>query len=199
MKPYGGHLNLQSRKRQEAGMSNVQAIQGAEGTVAARPSLKRDVTAGVVTGQISGLIMAVVMMSVFTIFLGKGLLYPVQVIGSFALGDAALEGFNLTAIVAGLVLHQLGPSLFWGAAFGVAVHMFDLRRGAGMVALAAVTGLLSQAIDVNLILPVAMKALHGHDIWAEQVPAFWSWAAHLVFGLALALYPWVDRRMNSRG
>ena len=36
----------------------------------------------------------------------------------------------------------------------------------------------------------AMKALHGHDIWAEQVPAFWSWAAHVVFGVGLAVFPW---------
>jgi hypothetical protein len=32
-----------------------------------------------------------------------------------------------------------------------------------------------------------MKALHGRDIWAAEVPAFWSWAAHLVFGLSLGL------------
>lgn len=180
-------------------MTNIQAIQGATGVPdAARPSLKRDLTSAVITGQISGLIMAVVVMAVFTIFLGKGPLYPVQVIGSFALGDSALEGFNVPAIVAGLVLHQLGPSLFWGIVFGIAVYMLDLRRGTGLLVLAAVTGLLSQAIDVNLVLPVAMKALHGHDIWAEQVPAFWSWAAHLVFGLGLALFPWVNRRMSAR-
>ena len=179
-------------------MTNAQAIQGSAPADAARASLKRDLWAGVITGQISGLIMAVEVMAVFTIFLGKGPLYPVQVIGSFALGDSALQGFNVPAILAGLALHQLGPSLFWGVAFGVAVYALDLRRGAGMVALAAVTGLLSQAIDVNLILPVAMNALHGHDIWAEQVPAFWSWSAHLVFGLGLALYPWVYRRMNAR-
>ena len=178
-------------------MSNVQAIHGAMPADAARPSLKRDLWAGVITGQISGLIMAAVVMSVFLIFLGRGPLYPVQVIGSFALGDAALEGFNVPAILVGLALHQLGPSLFWGVAFGLAVYALDLRRGAGMVALAALTGLMSQAIDVNLILPVAMKALHGHDIWAEQVPAFWSWAAHFVFGLGLAVYPWVYRKLSS--
>jgi hypothetical protein len=177
-------------------MANIQAIQGVPD--AARPTLKRDLVAGVITGQVSGLIMAVVVMAVFTIFLGKGPLYPVQVIGSFALGDSALEGFNVPAILAGLALHQLGPSLFWGVAFGLAVYLLDVRRGAGLVALAAVTGLLSQAIDVNLVLPVAMKSLHGHDIWAEQVPAFWSWAAHLVFGLGLALFPLVNRRMNAR-
>lgn len=51
-------------------------------------------------------------------------------------------------------------------------------------------------------LPVVMRALHGHDICAENVPAHWSWAAHLVFGLSFALYPrtaaWLTAR-RSRG
>jgi hypothetical protein len=37
-----------------------------------------------------------------------------------------------------------------------------------------------------------MRSLHGRDIWAAEVPAFWSWAAHLVFGLSLALFAVVD-------
>lgn len=56
-------------------------------------------------------------------------------------------------------------------------------------------GLASQVVDVNLVMPAAMEALHGHDIWAEQVPAFWSWAAHLVFGLALAVFPRVREKL----
>jgi hypothetical protein len=43
-----------------------------------------------------------------------------------------------------------------------------------------------------------MKALHGHDIWAEQVPAFWCWAAHVVFGLALVTFGWVTARIARR-
>src|SRR6185503_13963191 len=81
-----------------------------------------DLVSAVVTGQIAGLIMAVVVMAVFTVFLGKGPLYPVQVIGAFIFGDAALHGIHVPAIIAGLLLHQLGPSLFWGFAFGLAVH-----------------------------------------------------------------------------
>ena len=48
-------------------------------------------------------------------------------------------------------------------------------------------GVASQLVDVNLLLPPIMRALHGHDIWAAEVPAFWSWAAHVVYGLALGL------------
>src|SRR4051812_21429057 len=75
--------------------------------------------AGIITGQIAGLIMAVVVMAVFALFLGKGPLFPVQVIGSTLLGESALQGFNLLAILAGLLLHQLGPSLLWGSIFGI--------------------------------------------------------------------------------
>jgi hypothetical protein len=141
--------------------------------------------------------MAVVVMAVFTIFLGKGPLYPVQVIGSLAFGDAAIQGFHLPALLAGLVLHQAGPSLLWGLVFGGLAYVLDLRRGAAVLAVGAMVGLASQVVDVNLAMPVVMKALHGHDIWAEQVPAFWSWAAHLVFGLGLAVYPWVHGKLGG--
>ena len=157
----------------------------------------RYLAAGAIAGQISGLIMAVVMMAVFTIFLGKGPLYPVQVIGSLVFGDAALQGFHLPALLAGLVLHQAGPSLLWGLVFGGVLYALDLRRGASVVLIGAIIGLASQAVDVNLVIPAAMKALHGHDIWAEQVPAFWSWAAHLVFGLGLAVFPWVHGKLAA--
>ncbi len=161
-------------------------------------ALKRDLVAGAIAGQIAGLIMAVAMMAVFTVFLGKGPLYPVQVIGSFVFGEAALNGFHLPALLAGLLLHQLGPSLVWGLLFGAVIYWLGARRGAVMGAVAVLAGLLSQLIDVNLIMPQAMTALHGHNIWAEQVPAFWSWAAHLVFGAGLATYPWVYDRVSRR-
>ena len=158
----------------------------------------RHLAAGAIAGQIAGLIMAVVMMAVFTLFLGKGPLYPVQVIGSFVFGDAAIHGFNLPALLAGLVLHQAGPSLLWGVVFGGVLYALDIRRGVAVVLIGAITGLVSQVVDVNLVLPAAMKALHGHDIWAEQVPAFWSWAAHLVFGLGLAVFPSGPRQARLR-
>jgi hypothetical protein len=165
---------------------------------AAAISPNRHLASGAIAGQISGLVMAVVMMAVFTLFLGKGPLFPVQVIGSFVFGDAAVQGFHLPALLAGLVLHQAGPSLLWGVVFGGLAYALDLRRGAATLALGVIVGLASQVVDVNLVMPAAMKALHGHDIWAEQVPAFWSWAAHLVFGLGLATFPWVYSKLSSR-
>jgi hypothetical protein len=91
------------------------------------------------------------------------------------------------AVIAGLLLHQGGPSLFWSLVFGLAVYQWKLSDTARLIPLGLGIGVLSQLVDVNLLLPPIMRALHGRDIWAAEVPAFWSWAAHLVFGLALAL------------
>ena len=161
-------------------------------------SLNRDVLAGALAGQIAGLVMAVVVMAVFTLFLGKSPLYPVQVIGSFVFGDAALDGFHLGAFLAGLVLHQLGPSLFWGGVFGAIAGRLEPLSRVQLVTLGLAIGVASQLLDVHVLLPLLMEALHGHDLWAEQVPVFWSWAAHLVFGLALVCFPWVARRLDRR-
>ena len=141
----------------------------------------------IITGQIAGLIMAVVVIAVFVLFLGKGPLYPVQVIGSLIFGDDALRGIHVPAVIAGLLLHQGGPALFWSLVFGLAVHQWRLAGTARMVALGVAVGVASQLVDVNLILPPVMRALHGRDIWAAEVPAFWSWAAHVVYGLSLGL------------
>ncbi len=170
----------------------------AEATTSSDTSLNRDVLVGAIAGQIARLIMALVIMLVFTLFLGKGPLYPVQVIGAFVFGDAALEGFHLGALLTGLVLHQLGPALIWGILFGLVVNRLDVRTGSGLVALAIGVGLGSQIVDVDLVMGPAMRALHGHNIWAEQGPAFWSWAAHLVFGAALLVFARIDSRFADR-
>jgi hypothetical protein len=164
-------------------------------TPAEQPAVAERLVPSIVAGQIAGLVMAVVVMLVFTIFLGKGPLHPVQVIGSLIFGEPALHGLHVGALVAGLLLHQGGPALFWSLVFGWALHALHLEDGARLLALGLCVGVLSQVIDVNLILPPVMRGLHGRDLWAAEVPAFWSWAAHVVYGLALALaYPPVRRR-----
>ncbi len=90
-------------------------------------------------------------------------------------------------MIAGLLLHQGGPALFWSLVFGLAVHQWRLAGTARLAALGVAVGAMSQLVDVSLILPPVMRALHGRDIWAAEVPAFWSWAAHVVYGLALGL------------
>lgn len=157
-----------------------------------------DLVPAIITGQIAGLIMAVVVMAVFTIFLGKGPLHPVQVIGSLIFGEPALHGFHLGAFIAGLVLHQGGPALFWSLVFGWTLHTLHVEGGVKLAAIGVGVGVASQLIDVNLLLPPVMRALHGRDLWAAEVPAFWSWAAHVVYGLALCTYPLVRRRLEAQ-
>lgn len=150
---------------------------------------------GIVTGQIAGLIMAVVVIAVFTIFLGTSPLYPVQVIGSGLLGEAALQGTNFGAVLAGLLLHQLGPSLLWGVVFGALATKFEITNTKNALILGLAIGVLSM-IGPYVLIPFAMKSLHGVDIWNREVPMFWDWAAHIVFGASFALYPKVKNRIS---
>ncbi len=165
----------------------------ASAAVVAKESNSKSVVSGVVTGQVAGLIMAVVVMLVFAVFLGKGPLFPVQVIGSALLGESALQGFNIGAILAGLVLHQLGPSLLWGFVFGIFASRFSVQTTKDSLKLGAVIGVVSM-VGPYLLIPAIMKGLHGVDIWNREVPMFWDWAAHIVFGLSFGLYPVVSKR-----
>lgn len=153
----------------------------------------RSLLAGLVTGQIAGLIMAVVVMLVFTL-LGKGPLYPVQVIGSAVFGESALNGLNIPAVLAGLVLHQAGPSLLWGALFGVLAKTFEIVTTRRALAFGLGVGIVAM-VGPYVLIPFVMKMLHGVDIWNREVPLFWDWAAHLVFGASFALYPAVKAKI----
>ena len=158
---------------------------------------EKTMLAGIVTGQIAGLIMAVVVMLVFTVFLGKGPLYPVQVIGSALFGESALQGINVAAVLPGLVLHQAGPSLLWGAIFGWAAPRLHVKTPADALKIGIGLGVITM-VDVYLIIPALFMALHGVDIWNREVPMAWDWAAHLVFGASFVLYPAVLKKLGGK-
>jgi len=42
-----------------------------------------------------------------------------------------------------------------------------------------------------------MNALHGVDIWNREVPLFWDWAAHMVFGLSFGLFPVIQEKLQK--
>lgn len=170
-----------------ASLSNSKSVQIA--------SERSTMFAGIVTGQIAGLIMAVVVMAVFTI-LGKGPLYPVQVIGSALLGESALIGVNITAILVGLILHQLGPSLLWGFIFGLCAKKFSADTTTSALILGLVIGVISM-VGPYLLIPFVMNTLHGVDIWNREVPMFWDWAAHMVFGASFALFPKIQHKLEQ--
>ncbi|MGZ3696087.1 MAG: hypothetical protein ACXWQO_18735 [Bdellovibrionota bacterium] len=155
----------------------------------------KPVLAGIITGQIAGLIMAVVVMAVFTLFLGKAPFYPVQVIGSLLFGEAALQGFHPGALIAGLVLHQAGPSLLWGFLFGILAKNFSLDQVGKALAFGLGIGVVSM-VGPYLLIPFLMKTLQGVDYWNREVPMFWGWAAHMVFGASFALYPLVRAKLR---
>lgn len=152
--------------------------------------------AGIVTGQIAGLVMAIVVMFVFTVFLGKNPLYPVQVIGSTLFGEGALQGIHLGAVLVGLVLHQLGPSLLWGSVFAFVAHKFQITNLTNSLKLGLMIGVVSM-VGPYVLIPAVMNALHGVDIWNREVPMFWDWAAHIVFGATFAIYPMIQQKMQK--
>jgi hypothetical protein len=167
------------------------------GRLHSHDTLIHDLSAAAIAGQIAGLVMAVVVMLVFGLFLGKSPLYPVQVIGSLIFGEEALRGLHVPALLTGLILHQLGPSLFWGLVFGLGVYAFKLEGTIKLATLGLLVGIFSQAMDSNVLVPAAFQAMGSPDLWAREVPVAWSWAAHVVYGLCLAVYSeaerWLDR------
>lgn len=150
----------------------------------------------IVTGQIAGLIMAVVVMLVFAVVYGKSPLFPVQVIGSALLGESALQGFNVVAILAGLILHQAGPSLLWGFIYGLLAKKVSVETTGSALGLGIGVGIVSM-VGPYLLIPFVMNTLHGVDIWNREVPMFWDWAAHIVFGASFALYPMVKAKFQN--
>jgi hypothetical protein len=149
---------------------------------------QRDVFgAGMITSQIAAVIMAVVMMLVFALFLGKSPLYPVQVIGSTVYGEPALSGLNLKAVIAGLVLHLLVAAA-WGIVFCIVASALDIRT-ALMAAIVGIIVAVVSMVDSYVFVPRVMYALYGTDIWNREVPMFWNWAAHIVFGASFGFYP----------
>lgn len=175
--------------------NTIKSNRSASSSVAVK-SGERALLGGIITGQIAGLIMAVVVMIVFALFLGKSPLYPVQVIGSTVFGEGALQGFHLGALLAGLILHQAGPALLWGFIFGLVAKKFPMNTTGSALGFGIVLGLISM-VGPYFLIPAIMNTLHGVDIWNREVPMFWDWAAHIVFGASFALYPAVQRKLEK--
>lgn len=154
------------------------------------------ILSGIITGQVAGLIMAIVVMIVFAVFLGKNFLFPVQVIGSAFLGEAALQGTHVGAILTGLVLHQLGPSLLWGFVFGLLAKKFSVQSAAEALKLGLGIGVVSM-VGPYLLIPAVMNLLQGVDFWNREVPILWDWAAHIVFGASFAIYPMIQQKIKN--
>lgn len=161
-----------------------------------RPPLVRDLVAGAIAGQISGLAMAAVALVAFPLLLGLPPWLFAQATGALLFGEAALEGLHVPSLVAGVVLHLLGPSLFWGLVLATAARFFGAREDSGLVVLGVAVGALALAVDVGLVLPALYGLLHETDVWAEAVPVPLSVLLHLVYGAALASFAPVWARLG---
>lgn len=151
--------------------------------------------AGLATSVAAALIMAVVVMLVFTVFLGKGPLFPVQVIGSAVFGEPALVGFHPGAFLMGLVLHVV-VGLAWGVVFCLLANFLHIETPTKAALVGIIVAILSM-VDTYVFVPFVMNTLHGVDIWNREVPIFWNWAAHIVFGVSFGLYPALLKKFSA--
>src|SRR5690606_24745738 len=108
----------------------------------------------------------------------------------------ALSGLHIGAVLAGLVLHQLGPSLLWGTAYGLIAAKADLQSGNNALLIGLGLGVVSM-VGPYLLIPFLMNTLHGVDFWNQEVPILWDWAAHIVFGACFVLYPKVRSSLSK--
>ena len=150
----------------------------------------RTLRAGLVAGEVAGLVMAVAMMAVYNFALGKNPFLPLQAIGAMVHGNGALDGMNAKAFFTGLVIHQLGPSLFWGLALSVVVILSRPRYASTLLLLGIAVGVLAQGVDVYLLLPRLEAELGVPSYWTLQVHPVASWFFHIVYGVSLSLFPW---------
>lgn len=163
----------------------------------------RDWVAAVVTGQLAGAAMLVTMMA-FAVAEGGGVLDPLRAIGSIGHGDGGLRD-GADAVLAGLLLHQLGFTLFWSLVFGAltrntdrrdlfAVTAFGFDDAYGAAVMGLLVGMASNLVDVVVVMP----AIAQDAEWTSFFLGIRSWVYHLVFGLGLATFPFVRARLFGR-
>lgn len=148
---------------------------------------KTELWSGILNGQVAGLLMVVVMMILFSVN-GGSPIFPLQVVGSLAIGDGALQSNNYTAVVIGLILHQLGPALLWGILYGILAAKLAVRTRSEALMLGLGIGVIAM-VGPYFLIPFLMTGMHGFDLWNHHIPMVWDWMAHLLFGASFVLYP----------
>jgi hypothetical protein len=95
-------------------------------------------------------------------------------------------------VLPGFLAHQAGPSVLWSRLFGLVVGLslrhFSLRRA---LLLGSLVGLVALLVDGYLLMPGIQDQLHGHNIWAQNVPRWVAWITHGVFGASLGFFYWL--------
>ena len=162
------------------------------------PGLVHELRTGGRAGVAAGLAMAVALMGLSASLLGKSPFYALEVIAASVTGAGVLGHVTARAVLLGMLVHLMGPSLLWGVVFGLVIWVFRPERSIGLAWLGLVVGATAQVLDVNVLIPALSHSatisnvipLHVNEIWADHVPITVSWMAHLVYGFALSLHPW---------
>lgn len=156
------------------------------GRATARPRL---IGATLVAGQLAGLAFAVWLSVAFgSVLEPRSWRWPLEVIAAFFLGESLLSSTSWLWFV-GFLLHQLGPSLAWSLFFGWFALSPAISTGLGpSLILGACVGLVAQFVDGYFLVPLLGDFLQGSNAWHRHVGWFWSWSAHLVYGLTLGFF-----------
>lgn len=153
------------------------------------------ILSAVIVGQIAAVIMALFFIVVFQIYTAKNVLYPIQLMGSFFFGEAALRSPHLKILASGLAFHHLGPSLLWSIVYGGLAYAVDLTRPIFALLLGLLVGAMSM-IDIYFLTPLIMQSTWGFDYY-NLIPRPWHWWAHLIFGATFVLYPFFNKELRS--
>lgn len=161
-----------------------------------RPRL---VWTAILAGQLAGLVfLAWLAVAHGTVLSPRAFRWPLDVIGAFVVGEGTL-GQTGWLWFPGLLANQLGPALTWSLLFAwFALSPSFPRRLPQLLLLGLGIGLVAQFIDGYFVLPLLGQFLHGSNSWSLHIGWFWSWSAHLAYGLSLGwlfatLLPAIDR------
>ncbi len=180
-------------------------------TITSSPSLLRERThviseeravthamkGAIVTGQIAGLITAVAFMLLYALFTEANPLYPIQVIGSFILGQEAVSQFSLSAVIVGVIIHQGIIALAMGLIYGAIARSFPITRYSTALAVGLGLGVVSM-IGPYIIYPAIMVGAHGVDLWNGNIPIAFSWITYLIMGASFVLFPKIAEKMSEK-
>lgn len=158
-------------------------------------AVKRSVVKSLVTGQIAGLVSAVVLMLLFALN-GVNPLYPLQVIGSLVLGQTYLQDINAAAVIMGLVVHQGVFAVILGLVFGAVASSTPVTTYMKAASIGLGLGVVAMILP-TLLFPAFTVPVHGADIWNSEIPMALSWITFLVFGVSFGVYPWVAQKIQA--
>lgn len=143
-------------------------------------------------GVIAGIIMAVFWTLVFGLFMGRGFLTPMQLVGAHAFGPEAVAGTHWAAFVFGVFLHLMMTAA-WGVAFGIAAHALKAHAWPALVPLGILAGMAMQTVGYIILSPSYFILVFDYNLWRMNMPPGTDWLGHMIFGGALGLLlPLVD-------